>query len=56
MTVEELIDVLADLPDKSLPCPMMLYVGSLLPHGGAWATIGEIRFDEDRVLFTLEAP
>lgn len=24
MTVEELIDLIADLPDKSLPCPVLM--------------------------------
>ena len=48
MTVEELIDLIADLPDKSLPWPVLIYG----PEG--WSTVKAVRPDEDRVILALE--
>ena len=52
MTLEELIDVIADLPAKSLPCPVLM---SVREQGTwTWMTARSVKFDEDRVVIDLE--
>jgi hypothetical protein len=48
MTVRELIDLIADLPDSALDMPV------LIPGVDRWATIKWVQFDDDRVILHLD--